>query len=380
MYTAQFLYKDDNWSTIKDQGVSNPDFILCFGQRETIEKNTYKSFLKYKFPDAPIVIASTAGEINNDHVSENSIVANAIEFSKESSKINFNCINLKDFEDSNSAGKALVSDMINEDLKLIILLSDGQLVNGSELVDGINSETLNKIPVTGGLAGDGPNFNKTLVGIDDNIQEGNVVAIGLYGHHLKVGFGSKGGWGQFGPERILTKSTKNVVEEIDDKKAVDLYRLYLGKDADDLVNKSFYFPISIKDESGENSIVRTILSIDEDKKTMTFAGNMPQGSKVRLMKFNTDKLLHASTEAMHQSVSELPCNNSLSIMITCIGRKVVLNRRVDNELEAAQDGWENPNAMFTGFYSYGEIAPFPGYIKCELHNQTMTITTITELD
>ena len=107
---------------------------------------------------------------------------------------------------------------------------------------------------------------------------------------------------------------------------------------------------------------------------------MPQGSKVRLMKFNTDKLLHASTEAMHESVSELPCNNSLSIMITCIGRKVVLNRRVDNELEAAQDGWENPNAMFTGFYSYGEIAPFPGYIKCELHNQTMTITTITELD
>ena len=111
---------------------------------------------------------------------------------------------------------------------------------------------------------------------------------------------------------------------------------------------------------------------------MTFAGNMPQGSKVRLMKFNTDNLLHASTEAMFDSQKDLPTNNALSILITCIGRKVVLNRRFDNELEAAQEGWENPNAVYTGFYSYGEIAPFPGFIKCELHNQTMTITTITE--
>lgn len=378
MQTAQFHFQNQSWDTLSDQGVKNPNFILCFGARELIEEEKYKPFLKKKYPNTPILIASTAGEINNKKVSENSIVANAVEFDSPKSRIKYNSINLTNYESSTEAGKELVKELIEDDLKLILLFSDGQLVNGSELVEGVNQVVNKSIPVTGGLAADGSNFNKTLVGINDDIKEGNVVAIGLYGDKINVGFGSKGGWGQFGPERIITKSNKNVVEEIDEKNAVDLYRLYLGKDADDLVRKSFYFPISIKDETEENSIVRTILSIDEDKKTMTFAGNMPQGSKVRLMKFNTDNLLHASTEAMFDSQKGLPTNNSLSILITCIGRKVVLNRRFDNELEAAQEGWENPNAVYTGFYSYGEIAPFPGFIKCELHNQTMTITTITE--
>ena len=378
MFTAQFQFQNNTWTTLSDQGVTSPDFILCFGDRELIEEGMYKSFFNNKYPEAPILIVSSAGEINNNRVSENSIVANAVEFTAASSRIKYNAINLKNYESSTEAGFDLVNGLVEDDLKLVLVFSDGQLVNGSELVDGINSVIQKSVPVTGGLAADGEDFNKTLVGINEDIQEGNVVALGLYGPNLQVGFGSKGGWGQFGPERILTKSIKNVVEEIDQKKAVDLYRLYLGQDADDLVRKSFYFPISIKDETGENSIVRTILSIDEEKKTMTFAGNMPQGSKVRLMKFNTDKLLHASTEAMLDAKADLPMNNALSIMVTCIGRKVVLNRRVDNELEAAQEGWENPNAVFTGFYSYGEIAPFPGFIKCELHNQTMTITTITE--
>ena len=36
------------------------------------------------------------------------------------------------------------------------------------------------------------------------------------------------------------------------------------------------------------------------------------------------------------------------------------------------------NAAITGFYSYGEMAPFSGSSSCELHNQTMTLTLISE--
>jgi hypothetical protein len=34
--------------------------------------------------------------------------------------------------------------------------------------------------------------------------------------------------------------------------------------------------------------------------------------------------------------------------------------------------------VLTGFYSYGEISPNGGVTRCELHNQTMTITAFSE--
>jgi hypothetical protein len=37
------------------------------------------------------------------------------------------------------------------------------------------------------------------------------------------------------------------------------------------------------------------------------------------------------------------------------------------------------NTAIAGFYSYGELSPFNPGSNCELHNQTMTITTFTEL-
>lgn len=205
-----------------------------------------------------------------------------------------------------------------------------------------------------------------------------VVAIGFYGNSLKIGHGSFGGWDEFGPERTITRSDKNVLYEIDGKNALDLYKEYLGPYKDELPGSALLFPLSLKEPGSDQYLVRTILGINEEAKSMHFAGNLPQGSKVRLMKANFDRLIEGSSIAAKNSCSSLlNCNPELAILISCVGRKLILQERTDEEVEAVKGIFPGRTAM-TGFYSYGEISPFNQLTRCELHNQTMTITTLSE--
>jgi hypothetical protein len=61
-----------------------------------------------------------------------------------------------------------------------------------------------------------------------------------------------------------------------------------------------------------------------------------------------------------------------------VGRKLVLKQRIEEEVEAIRDVFGD-GTVLTGFYSYGEISPFAPGEPCALHNQTMTITTFTEI-
>jgi len=98
----------------------------------------------------------------------------------------------------------------NRDLKNVRVISDGQKVNGSELVEGLEEGLPAEVIITGGFAGDGARFNKTLVGLNESPIEGRIIVIGFYGDHLSVNFDSVGGWDSFGPERLITKATENI--------------------------------------------------------------------------------------------------------------------------------------------------------------------------
>ena len=108
---------------------------------------------------------------------------------------------------------------------------------------------------------------------------------------------------------------------------------------------------------------------------MTFAGDIPQGATARLMKANFDRLIEGAQGAAEKSTSIIP---DLAILISCVGRKLVLKDRTEEELESVRRIFGNKTVL-TGFYSYGEISPFTPNSKCELHNQTMTITTLSEI-
>ncbi len=358
-----------------DTDVSN-SLVFVFGDRFELEQAERFKELQALYPNSDIIINSTSGEIIGQRVSESSIAATAVKFEKTAYHISK--INISEVANSYAAGKALAASFNKENLRHVFVVSDGQLVNGSELAKGFNETLPENVASTGGLAGDGPRFEKTLVGYNNAPSEGNIIAVGFYGDALKIGYGSVGGWDSFGPERVVTKSEGNVLHELDGKSALELYKRYLGPKAEGLPGAALLFPLSMKIKDDDQALVRTILSIDEETQTMTFAGDIPIGARVRLMKANFDKLIDGAYDAASESNLALDGNKAeLALLVSCVGRRLVLDQRIEEEVEGVCEVIGDKPAV-TGFYSYGELAPFAGLMTCELHNQTMTITLLGE--
>jgi hypothetical protein len=380
MKTQQISYASDHedFKSIDLRFSFTPDLILIFGCSQTIRESELSKKLRNEYPDTIISGCSTAGEISGIQVNDGSVVCSAVKF--DHTNIEFHSISLNENLDSLEAGAALMSKFNPAGLKHVFVLSDGLNVNGTALVQGIRSTLPKDVNVTGGLAGDGADFKSTWV-IDKNgqAQSNLITAIGFYGEHIHIGYGSLGGWDSFGIERSVTKSEKNVLYEIDKQPALQLYKSFLGDQAKDLPASGLLFPLSIRTEILDEPLVRTILAVNEEEQSLTFAGDIPEGSFVKLMKANVDRLIEGAGGAAQVSVKPLDGKDvEFAILISCVGRKLVLKQLVEEEVEAVQDIL-GQQAVLTGFYSYGELAPFLKDAKCELHNQTMTITTFTEL-
>jgi hypothetical protein len=286
-------------------------------------------------------------------------------------------VNIADFANSFIAAEQLANTLQAPDLTYVLVLSDGNLVNGSELVKGFSALSAHTL-VTGGMAADAANFKSTLVGLNGHSADGNIVAIGFYGQKLVVTHGSKGGWDMFGLEKEITKSESNILYEIDNENALEMYKKYLGPDAETLPASALLFPLSLTIPGAQKSVVRTILSIDPEKKSMTFAGDVPVGAKVRFMKANFDKLTAAAATAAQQTMSIADHTPDLALLVSCVGRKLIYGPRIDEEVEAVIDAL-GAFVPVAGFYANGEISPFNKGGSCQLHNQTMTITSFYEL-
>ena len=352
--------------------------VLLFGSTALLEEQHLIEEVRQRYPGAHLMGCSTAGEMCGVHVTDDSLVVTAIHF--EHSQVRGGSIRLEPPIDSFHAGEALAALLDPEGLVHVFILSDGLSVNGSDLVRGLMTRLPESVTVTGGLAGDGGRFEKTLVFWDGPPEKDMVVVAGFYGRHLQIGYGSLGGWDPFGPERLITRSRGNVLYELDGHSALALYRKYLGEHAEGLPATGLLFPLSIRSKTEESGVVRTILSVNEEEQSLTFAGDIPEGSYGRLMKANFDRLIdgaHGAATISNRAIA--PLSAELAILISCVGRKLVLRQRVEEEVEGVQQVLGN-DAILTGFYSYGEISPFSPGAPCELHNQTMTITVLSEDD
>ena len=337
------------------------------------KEQTLKEIKKY-FPKTSIIGCSTAGEICDVNVYDDTLTITSVHFDNIDHKLV--AVPVNEMKDSLDAGARLASELDDEDLKHILVLSDGLNVNGADLVSGLKSKLPN-VSITGGLAGDGSDFNQTFIINNEKMSDKIIVGVGLYGKDLKVGYSSKGGWDSFGVERLVTKSENNILYELDGLPALSLYKSFLGEAAKDLPGSGLMFPLSMRVNDTSLPVVRTILAIDEENQSLTFAGNIPQGSYVRLMKANVDRLINGAEQSAKMAMNGIEQGSDLAILISCVGRRLVLKQLVEEEVEVVRD-IIGPNPIITGFYSYGEIAPFGEFSPCELHNQTMTITTLSE--
>jgi hypothetical protein len=369
--------KSQGWQLIRNTGVTgdNCRLVLAFGSVAILTEGSLYHNIREFYPHAEILINSTAGEILDTEVNDDTISLTAIYFEK--TEVASAVTDIKDVNNSYDAGSTLAKALKHEGLKYVFVISDGHMINGSALVAGLQDFLPKDTVLTGGLAGDGARFKTTLVGLNDQPAEGKIAAVGFYGDNLMVNYGSAGGWDAFGPQRLITRATDSILYEMDGQPALAVYKKYLGTYAKELPGSALLFPLSVCVNRDEHSVVRTILGVNEEDQSLTFAGNMPQGAYAQLMMANMDRLVEGASAAALQSINKDAASPDLAILISCVGRKLVLDQRIEEEVEIVRAVYGSDTAI-AGFYSYGEISPSGQFMNCDLHNQTMTITTLTE--
>lgn len=362
--------KLSNESPLKDA-----NWVLVFGSVNRFSERNFASQIQKRYPQAHIIGCTTSGEITGDGVFDDSVHITAMQW--EQSTLKFITKPISSMEQSHAVGAQLAKELMADDLKGVFVLSDGLNVNGSELVEGLQ-EVLTNVPITGGLAGDDAKFSKTLLLNNDKIQDRSVIAVGIYGDKAIVTSGALGGWKPYGPPRRITKAIKNVVYELDNKPALPLYKMYIGYYANQLPASGLNFPFAIMDDKNVN-VIRTLLAINEKDNSLTFAGNIAQGTTVRFLKSDHDELVAGASEAARQILNKnVDLNDkALAICVSCVGRKLVMENQVSDEVYAVQRLLGMQTGI-TGFYSNGEICSGEDDSHSLLHNQTMTIAYLSE--
>ncbi len=379
MKLTQLIFKNNDLVVFGSDEIEDPNtanLIIGFGSKPLMLDDFVYAQLSARYPAAEIVLCSTAGEIIGNQVLEESVVITVIAFEK--TKVQTAIYHLESQADSYAAGEMLIGQLNGDSLAGVFMLADGLIVNGSQLVKGIESGNKTGVSITGGLAGDATHFKSTMVGLNAAPSRGNVVAIGFYGQHLDLRYAAEGGWDVFGPQRTVTKSSGTKVYEIDGKNAIELYNIYLGPYTADRTSSSMLFPLSVHLPGQALPLVRSISSINAKENCLILTGDIPEGSLIQFMKASFDKLIEAAADAAGKlKPKEERYIPKLALLVSCIGRKNILEKRIVEEVEMVAEHFGGDTALL-GFYSYGEISPQMVGGPCELHNQTMTITSIHE--
>lgn len=372
MKITQHIWQEDKWSLPSDH-LKDAQLCLVFGSRLTLEKNPgFIAQLTAIYPAAQIVTSTTAGNIIGDSLLDDTLIATAVEFEK--TQVRAQLFSMNNIQ-ADELGRKIATTLDDENIASILLFST-MGINAGQLLSGLNEKLQGRVPVSGGVAGDDTRFERTLVGLNDNIGEAQIVAIGFYGKQLSVAHGSKGGWDTFGPLRKVTKCVGNILYEIDNKPVLDLYKEYLGDKAAALPGSALLFPFTIIDSQTSEPVVRGVQTIDEENGAIILYGDVEEGMRIQLMRANFDNLISGAGDSAKESFIE---NKSpeLAVLISCVARRLVLGQLTEEELTESRKVFGD-NTIICGFYSYSELSPLVGDNACQLHNQTMTITTFSE--
>ncbi len=352
-----------------------PHLLLVFGNADGLHRLAQP--LAQRFPAAIRVGCTTAGDICGQGVSEGHCVVTALHFAHTT--LVESSTQLVDMADSHAAGQRLAQQLPAPGLRAVLILGQGVAINGSALLNGMAQVLGDALPIFGGLAGDNAAFEKTWVLNHTGVHHDQLVCVGLYGEALEFSHGSFGGWAPFGPARKVTRCQHNVLFELDGEPALDVYQRYLGGHAKDLPASGLLFPFAmLGNDHNEVGLIRTILGVDEAAGSLILAGDIDAAAYLRLMHASTDDLVEGAEMAAKMTQNTPPSASAgLALLVSCVGRKLVMGGRVDEEVEAV-GGVLGPNTVLAGFYSNGEIGPLSGHTACKLHNQTMTITYLRE--
>lgn len=356
-----------------------PHVLLAFGSAAHFEQAELFHRLHHALPDTLLIGCSTAGEICRDGAFEGQAILTGIRFTAP--LLRTASSHIPDMEHSREAGRRLGRQLAHpmgaDPLRSVLILGQGVRINGSDLLRGLTEALGPAVHISGALAGDGGAFTRTYTLLGGLISDQHAVALGFYGDHVALSTGSAGGWEPFGPVRRITRSAANILFELDGVPALEVYKRYLGAWAKDLPGSGLLFPFALLGEDERaTGLIRTMLGLNEAEGSLTMAGDMPSGGYVRLMHAGTSALVEGARDAARAAL--LPDSQaSLGLLFSCVGRKLLMGGRVDEEVEVVSEVVGRDRCL-TGFYSYGEFGAPDAFGECRLHNQTMTVTLLQE--
>ncbi len=347
--------------------------FYCF-DRKCIQESDFNK-IQSLFPTSDLVGFSTSGHYISNEIEDDNIVYAALKF--ESSSVKVQTYNISDFSNSGELGEGIAKNIEElSKVKGIGIISDGGQVNGTELMTGLSMNLDNKIPIFGGMAGDQARFEATMTGLNEMPSHGNVIVISFIGEKLNISTAHDDGWSSMGMEFTITSSEGNILNTADNKNIYDMLHELLEPENEDEFNRNtLFYPFSLTTDDGV-SVIRTPIKVNHKEKTLVYAGDMPQGAKITLMKSNTmdllDSAMHATTATKNEDKLE-----SFLFAISCVGRRVVLGDMASEEYEEISNIYDK--AKILGFYSYGEFTRSAGDDSyCKMHNQTFTLASISE--
>jgi len=378
MKTEKFHYsRESGWDNFPDHSWDSDQTLLMI-HFSTFFEDFAKPLnqLRAAFPKSCWIGCSTSGHFLDDAIDDDGVVVVVAKF--ETTRLRQASARFSEGADIRAIGQSLAQDLWREDLRGLMVMAEGLLLNGSELIEGLAVVIPAKVPVFGGLAGDGGRFQNTLVISGKVPTAKTVTAVGFYGEDFTIRVATSGGWDWIGPDRLITGAEGNKLLTLDNRPALSLYKQYLGDLSDDLPTSGIRFPLGIhSSETQQCETLRMIRSIDEQEGSITLCGNVAEGSFARLMHANRERLIQAAADATDMLLQSTDHDGGgLAFIATCIGRRMILGSDAVEEINVARQGLPKRHALI-GFYTYGEIAPLANN-ELAFHNQTFTIGLLQE--
>ena len=332
-------------------------------------------------PGTQIIGCTTDGEISTAGLSVNSVVMMAM----VSDRIRFHTSFVEQLsKDSYEAGVELGESFQGLNCRYIQIFSDGLCGNADKIIQGIKASLGDDIKIAGGTAGDSGDFNRTYQYFGDRVLTDSIVGVAFEGD-FALGTGTACGWFPVGIAKKVTRSVENVVYELDGQPALQAYEKYLGKHADLLPAVGVEYPLGLLGRDGDEMddsyfLCRATMGVDRQSGAIVFAGNVPEGTSVKMTIGNEADIIQAAGQAAQAALTKLQGGNAALkpkaiFLYSCMARKIVLGSRTNEEILAIQDviGRDVP---VIGFYTYGEFAPIGNSDHSYFHNETATMTVI----
>ena len=334
-------------------------------------------------PEVPLVGCSTAGEILGEGPSRRSVVVMAIR--SDSLRIATG-LGLGIRKNPLQAGRDLATRLGKAKLPNphgLLIFPDGLTGNVADLIRGIQDVLGLSFPIVGGSSADDFAFHQTHQFFQGQVATDAVVGVLLSGP-IGLGIGARHGWQPLGKPRRVTKATANVVKEMDGHSAVNLYETYFGRAAaslktERLADMSILYPLGMPIPGEEEYLLRNVLRVDPDD-SLVYAGEIPEGSEVRLMMGSKQKALEAARLAAEQAVRSIaPQPPRFGLVFSSCSRARLFGRQAAQEIHSIRRAL-GATVPLIGFYDYGEQAPltathFRG--RSYFHNESVVVVAVS---